>query len=115
MMVEMRKRPFVIVLIILAFAVIGTVLSTLYTSEYRDFVVHNISYGLPISWHGHELVGGPAYPGFVHELYWFSLESFLLDIAFWFAISSLVVIAAMKSMNILRKTRASKKLSAINT
>jgi hypothetical protein len=113
-MVEMKKRSFVIVLIILAFAVIGTVLSTLYTSEYRDFVVHNISYGLPISWHGHELVGGPAYPGFVHEFYWFSLESFLLDIAFWFAISSLVVIATMKSVKMFHKRRASEKLSVIN-
>jgi hypothetical protein len=116
MMVKMRKRTLAIVLTILAFTVIGTILSTFYTDKYQDFVVHRVSYGFPISWHGYEMIGGPAQSIAPHptEIHWFSLESFLLDIAFWFAISSLAVIVTMKSVNMLRKTRASKKLSVIS-
>ncbi len=45
---------------------------------------------------------------------WFSLESLLLDAAFWIAITFFVSIATMKLVNILHKTRASKNLSVIN-
>jgi hypothetical protein len=46
--------------------------------------------------------------------YWFSLESLILDAAFWFAISFFACLVTMKSVKILRKTIASKILPSIN-
>jgi hypothetical protein len=115
-MVEMRTRTLLIVLATLTFTVIGTILSSLHTEIYQNFVIYRVSYGFPMGWYGYQIGGGFAQPILpaLTETYWFSLESFLLDIAFWFAISSLVVIATIKSVNMLRKTRTSKKLSVIN-
>jgi hypothetical protein len=75
-----------------------------------------VSYGFPLGWYGHSHTEGSAIPvnGYP-ETYWFSLGSLLLDAAFWVAISFLVSFAAIKSVNTLYKTRASKNLSVINT
>jgi len=115
----MRKRTLLIALAVIAIGVIGTGLSTLYRQNIiTDFTgkqgVYKISYGFPLGWYGHShTVGGiPLFPS--SETYWFSLESLLLDTAFWVAISFSVSIATIKSVNILHKARASKNLSVIN-
>lgn len=92
---------------------VGTILSSFYSSLYQDFVVYRAraltSYGFPFGWHGHELAVGPAHildpGGFPSDVDWFSLEALLLDIAFWFAISSLAVVATIKAVNMLHKRR----------
>jgi len=115
----MRKKNALIVLVILALGLVGTVLSTLYQqNELIDMTASKstlkVSYGFPLGWHGYSLIYRGWSPwGFPSE-YWFSLGSLLLDATFWIAISFLVSLAAMKSVSILRKTRASKNLSVIN-
>jgi hypothetical protein len=104
----MGNRTLIIVLAILVFGSVGTVLSTFYLSIYQNFVVYKTSYGFPIGWHGHDLEGGPAQtidPEMPIDVDWFSLESLLLDIAFWFAISSITVVATIKAVNMLHKRR----------
>jgi hypothetical protein len=103
-MVEMRKRTLLIVLSILLLGSLGTILSSFYLSIYANFVVYKTSYGFPIGWHGHESAGGVALEPF-YDADWFSLESLLLDIAFWFAISSLAVVATIKAVSMLHKRR----------
>jgi len=118
----MRNRSVLFVLVILAMGLIGTGLSTLYTQ--RDdtgvhglLVVTKVSCGFPIGWYGYSLISGdvlralPPSPSF----YWFSLESFLLDFALWFAVSFFVTFTTLKSVNMLHKTRTSKNLSLIKT
>jgi len=118
-MVEMRKRTLLIASAVIALGLIGAGLSTLYRQNIiTDFTgkqgVYKVSYGFPLGWYGHShTVGGiPLFPS--SETYWFSLESLLLDTAFWVAISSIGCVAIIKSMNMLHKTRASKNLSVIN-
>jgi hypothetical protein len=100
----MRKKSALIVLVILALGLVGASLSSLY--EHDEFFgnllggTFKASYGFPLSWHGYSTnYGGPpvSWPVF----YWFSLEAFLLDVAFWFAISFFVSLAAIKSARAL--------------
>jgi hypothetical protein len=113
----MRKKSALIALVILAFGLIGTALSTLYVQN--EFLLHTVhfgdpsaeawkfSYGFPLGWYGYsQQQVWSANP--IPKFYWFSLGSLLLDAAFWVAISFFVSLAAIKSVNILRKTRASK-------
>jgi hypothetical protein len=118
-MVEMRKRTLLVALAILALGLIGTGISTLYRRNIiTDFTgkqaVYKVSYGFPLGWYGHlHILGG--IPIFLSsETYWFSLESLLLDAAFWITISSIGCLAIIKSMNMLHKARASENLSVIN-
>jgi hypothetical protein len=113
----MRKKTALIVLVILALGLVGASLSALYEHDERFGTIlggtFKASYGFPLGWHGYSTTyGGPIrlFPSTPPPVdYWFSLESFLLDIAFWSAISSLAVIATM-----FYKTKAFKKLSVIN-
>jgi len=107
-MVEMRKRTLLIVLAIFVFGSVGTILSSFYFSLYQDFVVYKTSYGFPIGWHGHDTEGGHI--GSWIDVDWFILESLLLDIAFWFAISLLAVVATIKAVNILHTRRNEPKI-----
>jgi hypothetical protein len=117
----MRKKSVLIALVILAIGLIGTGLSILYVQN--EFIgVHigdpsvgiwKFSYGFLLSWYGYSQAVVLA-PIPTPKTYWFSLESLLLDAAFWVAISFSLCIATMKSVNMLSKTRASKKLSVIN-
>jgi hypothetical protein len=117
----MRKKSALIALVILALGLIGTSLSTLYKQNEHvgditaRIVTFKVSYGFPLSWYGYSRtsMGMPTFSP-IPEIYWFSLESLLLDAAFWFAISFSVCIATMKSVNMLRKARASKILSVID-
>jgi len=118
----MRKKTVLIVLVILALGLIGTGLSTLYEHDelFGSMLggTFKASYGFPLGWHGYSTnYGGPIrlFPSTPPPVdYWFSLESFLLDTVFWFAISSIGCIATIKSMNILHKARAAKNLSVVN-
>ena len=103
----MRKKTVLIVLAILALGLIGTGLSALYQqNEYIREPYYDpktpapvigpikVSYGFPLGWHGYSLMYiGPR--NFRSE-YWFSLESLLLDAAFWIAISSIACIDIIK-------------------
>jgi hypothetical protein len=118
--VHLRKKTVLSILVILAIGLLGTGLSTLHMqNEYiGDLSVGTFkeSYGFPLGWYGYSQTE-TAITNVLHlppEVYWFSLGSLLLDAAFWFAISFLVCFAAMKSVSILHKRRASKKLSTIN-
>jgi hypothetical protein len=98
---------------ILALGVIGTSLSTLYKQNeyigYPPMVTFKESYGFPLGWHGYSVTEGSAIPVIPPPLtYWFSLESLLLDAAFWFAISFFACVATMKSVKVLLRTIASK-------
>jgi len=113
----MRQKTALMILIILGFGLIGTGLSAFY--EQNELVgkgsnmhILKATYGFPMRWYGYsQQQAFSANP--IPKFYWFSLESLLLDAAFWFAISFFACIATMKSVNILRKTRASKTLPVI--
>jgi hypothetical protein len=124
----MRKRALLIALAVIGLGLIGTGLSTLY--QQQDWQTTEITndkhmetfkeyHGFPLSWYGYTQTRiwylshwNPPY--IPPKVYWFSLPSFLLDTAFWIAISSIGCIAIIKSMNVLHKARASKNLSVIN-
>ena len=117
---RLRKKSVLIVLVILALGLVGASLSALYEHD-EEFGILNgtfkASYGFPVGWHGYSTNYGGAIllpPHTTPVFYWFSLEAFLLDAAFWIAISSFTCIAIIKSVNILHKVRASKNLSTIN-
>jgi len=117
-MVGMRKSNLLITLAILVFAFIGTGFSTLYTqNELTGFTTRGptfkVSYGFPLGWYGYSYIE-TMFRFYSPNIYWFSLGSLLLDTTFWFATSLFVSLAAIKSVNILHKTRASKNLSVIN-
>jgi len=101
-MMNLKKRTHLIVLTILVLGSVGTILSAFYLSVYQDFVVYRTSYGFPFGWHGHVISGGPVMEPFI-DADWFSAESLLLDIAFWFATSFLAVIAVQKFANMLHE------------
>lgn len=115
-MVHMRKRTLLIALAVIALGLIFTGFSGLYTVFQLEgnfwSGISRISYGFPLGWYGHVRRGHPD--GFL-PVYWFSLESLLVDAAFWIAISSIGCLATIKSMNMFHKTGASKNLSVINT
>jgi hypothetical protein len=118
-MIIKKRTAILIAVVILALGLIGTGLSALY--EQNEFITFEggpmgtlkASYGFPLSWYGYsqeEVLAPISTP----KMYWFSLESFLLDTALWLAISSFVCITAIKSVMVFRKARDSKILSAIN-
>jgi hypothetical protein len=106
-MLNLKKRTHLIVLTILVLGSVGTILSAFYLSVYQDFVVYRTSYGFPFGWHGHVISGGPVIEPFI-DADWFSAESLLLDIAFWFAISTIMIITTIKSVSIVRKKKIQK-------
>lgn len=119
-MVEMRKRTILVALAVIAVGLIATGVSTLY--ERREFIgdynpagagMSEFSYGFPLGWYGYSQAVGIIF-SFSPKLYWFWIEPFLLDAAFWIAISAIGCLVIIKSMNMLHKTRASKNLSVIN-
>jgi hypothetical protein len=114
-MVEMRKRTLLIALAVIGLGLIFTGLSGLYTvfqlPENLWSGISKISYGFPFGWYGYFKRGHPD--GFL-PVYWFSLESFLLDTAFWLGISTFGCFAIIKSMNMVHKARASKTLFVVN-
>jgi hypothetical protein len=115
----MRKKSVLTVLAILVLGLIGTSLSTI--REQNEFITFDggpmgtwkFSYGFPLSWYGYSQAVVLA-PVPTPKTYWFSLESFLQDAAFWVAISFFVSFAAIKSVNVFHKARASKNQSVIN-
>jgi hypothetical protein len=112
--VQLKKKSVLIALAILALGLVGTVLSAFHmqNESFSDTTIAkytvNISHGFPLGWYGHSVTYGEIPFSATN---WFSIESLLLDAAFWIAISFLACIALIKSMNILHKTRASKNLA----
>jgi hypothetical protein len=106
----MREGILLTFLAILVLGSLGTIFSSLYLSVDQNFVVYRTSYGFPFSWHGHDFGAGPAtWIEMPIDVDWFSAESLLLDIAFWFAIGSILVIATLKSANLVHKRKIQKK------
>ena len=114
----MRKKTALIVVVILAFGLVGTGLSALYKQNEGIVITlmgftRKESYGFPLGWYGYSfaVTGIPhkGYWGLPPLSYWFSLESLLLDVAFWFAVSFFVSFAAIKSaraLNLVARIRA---------
>ena len=118
-----KRTAILIALAILILGLVGTGLSTLYEQNEQVYLGTNFPLGLwkishgngfPLWWYGYSftfIMGNqepfgpvPAPP----MVYWFSLESLVLDAAFWFAISFFVCVASTKSVEIILKTTASK-------
>jgi len=114
----MRKKIVLIALVILAFGLIGTSLSSLCENqnemiEVRPFAPnHWVSFGFPVSWHGYREQIYPEVERF--RFYWFSLGSFLVNTVFWIAVSTLGYFVIAITINISHKARASKNLPVIN-
>lgn len=114
----MRNKSALIALVILALGLVGASLSTLYEhDEYSGLLggTFKASYGFPLSWHGYSTnYGVPMFNNNLQPVsspvfYWFSLEAFLLDVAFWFGISffvSLVAIKVARALNLVEMARA---------
>ena len=113
---QMRNKSVLIILVILASGLIGTGLSALYTQKGYTFTVMTstlkVSYGFPLGWYGYSQTYG-EFITFIPppRIYWFLLESFLLDFALYFAVSFFVTFATIKSVKMARKTRTSENLS----
>jgi hypothetical protein len=125
-MVRMRTKSALIVLAVLALGLVGIGLSTLYTqNEYSASItgtiekdVSKVSHGFPLGWYGYTQTyswnksysGHWGPPPFVAtKISWFSLESLLLDVSFWFAISffaSLTAIRSARTLNLVAIARA---------
>jgi hypothetical protein len=118
-----RKRTvFLVVLTTLALGLVGTSLSTLYEQDVlmlpknQETITFKVSYGFPFAWHGYSItepnfpphMPGATYNPTYNPTYWFSLESISLDGLFWFTISFFVSATAVKSVQMLLKTIASK-------
>jgi len=88
----MKIKPFLIFLVILALGFISTLVSGLYGKNLSTIGVSKIGYGFPLSWHGHSWI---VYPG-MPTVYWFSLESFVLDTAFWCLIFASLTLISFK-------------------
>jgi hypothetical protein len=108
-----RTAAILVAVVILGLGIIGTGLSTLY--EQNEWLILGqvatikVSYGFPVSWYGYSFREGGATPIYPPpRAYWFSLGSFLLDAAFWFAISFFVSIASVKPVKILLRKIGSK-------
>jgi hypothetical protein len=109
-MIGMRKRIVLIVLTILGLGLVATGLSSLYRQdEYTNFTgrlaTYKVFYGFPVGWYGYsELVGGAPILNPIY-VYWYSALSFLLDIAFWIAISSIGCFVILRSVSRLDRTK----------
>ena len=111
----MNKRLLLILLVILAFGLIGVSLSTFYkqsgeSSFSLDADFWKTSYGYPFAWHGYSYEEGDVIQRSLlppPPTYWFSLESLLLDVAFWFAVSFFACVATLKSSSVLLGTKVS--------
>jgi hypothetical protein len=117
-----KRTVILVVLVTLALGLIGTSLSTLYEqNEWTEsYIILKVSYGFPMAWHGYSQNYSQNYsqfqlgpPPLVNppKIYWLSLGSLLLDVAFWFAISFCLCIPTITSMKILLKTTASKTVT----
>jgi hypothetical protein len=109
----MRKKFVLIVLVILALGPIATSLSALY--EQNEYFVNTVarkdtirvSRGFPVGWYGYtqtDVWGEPSHwyaPSIPPKVYWFSVESLLMDVAFWVVISLFVSVVAIKSVRAL--------------
>lgn len=133
----MRKKTALSILVIVAFGLGGTILSLSYQKEdsiitpippwvtsgpyvvlYAQNQTYILSCGFPLSWYGYWTIETwynthwniPAIPT---KHYWFSSGSFLLDSAFWLAISSFVSLSAIKSAQALNLARKRENLVSI--
>jgi len=86
-----RIKSALIILMIIAFGSISTLISGFYRQDISLLGATRIGYGFPLIWHGYsQAVVYPEPPIY----YFFSWESFVLDIAFWsLAITIPVVVA----------------------
>ena len=119
----MRKRIRQIALVIIAFGLIGTSLSTLYERSETQFLLLgrrvSYGYGFPIWWYGYSLtyfmstILQEPVAWTPPRVYWFSLGPLLLDVVFWFAVSfftvGLFLAATTYYQTRLEKNRTSQK------
>jgi hypothetical protein len=91
-MVRMRRKPVFIALLIITSGIITALISGLYEQNLSKPGLSKIGYGFPLVWHGHSSIVYPAMP----TVYWYSLENFVLDTAFWcFIFAALALVLFM--------------------
>ena len=85
-----RIKSALIILMIIAVGSISTLISGFYKQDISLLGMTRIGYGFPLIWHGYsQAVVYPEPPIY----YFFSWESFVLDIAFWsLTISAIIVV-----------------------
>jgi hypothetical protein len=88
----MKTKPVLIVFVIIALGLISTLVSGLYEQNLSTIGVSKIGYGFPLSWHGHSWI---VYLG-MPTVYWFSLDSFVLDAAFWCLVFASLTLISFK-------------------
>jgi hypothetical protein len=97
----MKKRDFLIVLLVIAVGFVITFASGFYkqTSLPADLYGGTAEtwYGVPFGWKGYSQVG---HVYFFNPTYWFSLASFLLDFFFWSLISSIGSYVILRVINV---------------
>jgi hypothetical protein len=93
----MKTRNVAIILVAVAVGFAVTLVSGLYKQtrlpENLWSGTTETWYGFPFGWRGYSQVGHMFY---FNPLYWFSPASFLLDVAFWFLVSSAVSFVALR-------------------
>jgi hypothetical protein len=93
----MKTRNVAIILVAVAVSLAGTLVSGLYEQtrlpENLWSGTAETWYGIPFGWRGYSQVGHIFNP---NPSYWFSPPSFLLDVVFWFLISSAVSQVALR-------------------
>ena len=98
----MRTRHVLTVLVVFALGLVGTLISGFYEQDLSKPGLSKIGYGFPLFWHGHSSIVYPAMP----TVYWYSLESFVLDTAFWCFIFAAL---ALVLLTLLHTRKASQK------
>jgi hypothetical protein len=93
----MKTRKVLAILVAVAMGFVITLFSGLYEQtrlpENLWSGTTETWYGLPFGWRGYSQVGHVFY---LNTIYWFSSASFLLDVAFWFLVSSVVSFVALR-------------------
>jgi hypothetical protein len=87
----------VILLSVLAFGSVATLISRLYERVLTRGYIGAVStgYGLPLSWYVKVVREVVPFPG-ESTSYYFSLESFMLDIAFWSLVIGIPAVFLLK-------------------
>jgi hypothetical protein len=93
----MKTRTVLVILVAVAVGFAVTLVSGLYKQtrlpENLWSGTTETWYGFPFGWRGYSQVG---HVSIFNPPYWFSPASFLLDVVFWFLISSVVSFVALK-------------------
>lgn len=102
----MKTRNVVIIIVAVAVGLAVTLVSGLYKQTQLPENLWSGTtetwYGFPFGWRGYSQMGHMFY---FNPTYWFSPASFLLDVVFWFLISSTVSFVALRFLRMKQARR----------